>query len=120
MTRGEWLSGTETAETWRAPACNSTRPREMVRGWLLAFLKRRLETRYLEPIRAMQCHLNQQGEGFAIVSLQCALVEFFAALVEGRHFVPGRLIQHGMSTPTSIAARSSYGSFVEKSHFATG
>jgi hypothetical protein len=83
-----WVSGTDTAERWHAIR-DQLDPGTGKGPWsdAFAFLQRRLETRYFAPIDVMQMHLGQQGEGFAIVTLQCALIEFLAALVEGRHFV---------------------------------
>ncbi|SFU12381.1 hypothetical protein SAMN05444141_10998 [Pseudovibrio denitrificans] len=50
------------------------------------FLMRRLKDRYLEPIQAIQEAGALEGEGFAIVSIQCALIEFLAALKLGKNF----------------------------------
>ena len=91
MARQEWLSGTDTAERWR-DLCGKLDSQSGAGPWeeAFAFLERRLKTRYLEPIRVMQTKLQRQGEGFAIVSLHCALIEFLAAFLGGRHYVPGR------------------------------
>ena len=43
------------------------------------FLFQRLESRYLKPIRLLQDNGTWEGEGFSIVSIQCALLEFLAA-----------------------------------------
>jgi len=43
------------------------------------FFFRRLESRYLKPIRVLQDKGSWEGEGFSIVSIQCALLEFLAA-----------------------------------------
>lgn len=54
--------------------------------WTEAFdvcLTTRLETRYLAPIKAMQHDRVFSGEGFSIVTIQCALLEFLAALRVG-------------------------------------
>ncbi|WP_064707253.1 hypothetical protein [Rhizobium bangladeshense] len=39
----------------------------------------RLESRYLKPIRLLQNEGSWEGEGFTIVSIQCAMLEFLAA-----------------------------------------
>ncbi len=43
------------------------------------FFFQRLESRYLKPIRVLQDKGSWEGEGFRIVSIQCALLEFLAA-----------------------------------------
>lgn len=43
------------------------------------FFFERLESRYLEPIRLLQDEGSWEGEGFSIVSIQCAMLEFLAA-----------------------------------------
>lgn len=50
-------------------------------------LRTRLSTRYLDPIRRMDG--PSRGEGFAMLTVQCALIEFLAALRKGWNF------QHG-------------------------
>ena len=48
------------------------------------FFKGRLESRYFEPIRAIDNLRQDSGEGFAIVVLHCSLIEFLAATLEGK------------------------------------
>ncbi|MDF1631425.1 hypothetical protein [Mycoplana sp. MJR14] len=43
------------------------------------FFFERLESRYLKPIRLLQNEGSWEGEGFSIVSIQCAMLEFLAA-----------------------------------------
>ncbi len=50
------------------------------------FLMARLSHRYLTPIKVLQDHGDVQGEGFTIVSVQCALIEFLAALKAGKSY----------------------------------
>ena len=54
----------------------------------------RLETRYLKPIQMVQSKRNAEygGEGFAIVTIQCSLIEFLETTVQGTSF---RLLQPG-------------------------
>lgn len=76
----------KTADDWRyfAPRLiigDDTSP------WAEAFevfLLKRLESRYLSPIKRLQKEGPGEGEGFTIVSIQCALIEFLAACYEGR------------------------------------
>lgn len=48
------------------------------------FLMTRLSLRYLTPIKILQDNGTFRGEGFTIVSVQCALIEFLAALKVGK------------------------------------
>ncbi len=50
------------------------------------FLLKRLHTRYFAPIKAIEDMKSSVGEGFAIVTLHCSLIEFLAALVKGENF----------------------------------
>jgi len=78
LKREEWhkrkdeLEGNPTADLWL--------------DTFETFLMRRLKDRYLEPIKAIQKAGTSVGEGFAIVSIQCALIEFLAALKLGKNF----------------------------------
>lgn len=57
--------------------------------WTLAFdkfLMERLRTRYLAPIQAIQSLKADQGEGFSIVAIQCSLIEFLGATLEGKTY----------------------------------
>ena len=47
------------------------------------YFDRRISLRYLHPIKAIQDHGNFQGEGFSIVAIQCSLIEFLEATVQG-------------------------------------
>ncbi|TGT44423.1 hypothetical protein [Mesorhizobium sp. M8A.F.Ca.ET.165.01.1.1] len=46
----------------------------------------RIEPRYLEPIRELDRLNRLRGEGFAVVTIQCALIEFLAALRTGENY----------------------------------
>ncbi len=81
------LAGGRTSDEWR-----TLRETLIVGGdplvWrkaIDAFLIERLETRYFIPIRLLRSHLGGRGEGFAIVALQCSVIEFLAALRKGWH-----------------------------------
>ncbi|WP_414709252.1 hypothetical protein [Rhizobium sp.] len=51
-----------------------------------SFLSARLHSRYIDPIAAVRDGSKWKGEGFTIVSIQCALIEFLAALRAGKNF----------------------------------
>jgi hypothetical protein len=50
------------------------------------YFYKRIDSRYLTPIGQLQSHETQGGEGFSIVTIQCALIEFLAAMVEGKNY----------------------------------
>ena len=50
------------------------------------YFYQRIKTRYFDPIRFAHKIARSTGEGFAIVTLQCALVEFLGSLIEGKLF----------------------------------
>lgn len=47
------------------------------------YYRQRLDLRYLNPIKAIQVGGSSRGEGFSIVTIQCALIEFLAAAHDG-------------------------------------
>ncbi len=53
------------------------------------FFRQRLSLRYLKPIELIQKKGTWEGEGFTIVSIQCALIEFLAAIRKGKNYKHG-------------------------------
>lgn len=74
-------------------------------GWAVAFTefyKQRIDLRYLHPIKVMQDHGTLAGEGFAIATIQCSLIEFLESAEQGinyRYRNPG---QHEYSDSRSV------------------
>jgi hypothetical protein len=50
----------------------------------------RLDTRYLNPIRILHAGRQFRGEGFAIMAIQCSLIEFLEATFQGKKYRYGR------------------------------
>lgn len=50
------------------------------------FFLSRLSLRYLNPIKVLQENGTFQGEGFSIVAIQCALIEFLESTLQGRSY----------------------------------
>ncbi|TCR97805.1 hypothetical protein [Rhizobium sp. BK418] len=83
--RGIYLAPRRSAEDWWIVSS------QLVIGgdaslWAEAFqdfLFARLQSRYLKPIRLLQNEGSWEGEGFSIVSIQCAMLEFLAACRRG-------------------------------------
>ncbi|HUW44603.1 MAG TPA: hypothetical protein VMW50_02295 [Dehalococcoidia bacterium] len=82
-----YIAGWKTRADWEA-----------IRGRLLvgdpdawheaftAFYETRLNLRYLHPIRVLQDNGTFQGEGFAIVAIQCSLIEFLESTEQGINY----------------------------------
>lgn len=51
-----------------------------------AFYETRLNLRYLHPISVLQDNGTFQGEGFAIVAIQCSLIEFLESTEQGTNY----------------------------------
>ncbi|WP_114217099.1 hypothetical protein [Ochrobactrum sp. 3-3] len=83
-----YIAGKLTADDWRAFKASL-----VVGGgstlWATAFedyFRQRLHLRYLRPIELLQSNGTWEGEGFSIVSIQCALIEFLAATRKGENY----------------------------------
>jgi len=81
------IAGTKTVVDWEKlkPKLVENSPRE---NWKEAynFFHERLRTRYLDPIERLKETDEKIGEGFAIVTLLCSLIEFLAATREGKNY----------------------------------
>ncbi|MBX4967799.1 hypothetical protein [Rhizobium binae] len=83
-----YIAGKLTGDDWRK--CKA----KLVVGadeedWASAyqdFFRQRLKLRYLDPIKLLGAPGGWQGEGFSIVSIQCALIEFLAASRSGKNY----------------------------------
>src|SRR5687767_9745165 len=60
--------------------------------WLkvIALFKQRINDFYLSPIQSILRPHSRKGEGFAIVTLDCALIETFAAFKLGKIYNRGK------------------------------
>lgn len=86
--RSEFIAPGKTKDDWTKFA------RQLAPGgdgevWAEAFdnfFLGRLRSRYLKPIAMLRDKGEWEGEGFTIVSIQCALIEFLAATRAGKNF----------------------------------
>lgn len=89
MTMGQQLiAGWKTADDWQLLAATLI-PGGSREKWVVAydeFFLKRVEKRYLDPIRLLQQHGTFEGEGFSIVTIQCALVEFLESTYRGVNY----------------------------------
>ena len=83
-----YIAGWKTADEWKAFR-KTLVPGADPATWEKAYddyFHMRLSLRYLKPIKVLQHHGTFQGEGFAIVAIQCTLIEFLESTVEGRSY----------------------------------
>ena len=78
---------------WKTPADWQTLKARLLAGapgaWHEAFtdfFETRLDLRYLHPIKVLQDNGTLQGEGFAIVAIQCSLIEFLESTEQGMNY----------------------------------
>lgn len=83
------IAGARTTEDWQERRCNLV-PGSDAGSWRAIFedfFLERLESRYRRPIEVLQQTGAKTGEGFAIVALQCSLIEFLEATRRGERYV---------------------------------
>lgn len=84
------LSSKKTIGDWKAIRNTLAGAKsEVWEGVLTDFYFDRLKTRYLDPIEAIRKNPSiskQQGEGFAIVAIQCSLIEFLESCLQGANY----------------------------------
>ncbi|WP_300058098.1 hypothetical protein [uncultured Roseobacter sp.] len=82
------IAGHLTVQDWleRKSALECHPTSELWQKTFEEFLEKRLRTRYLDPVEMLATSGKNDGEGFLIVSIQCALIEFLAALRSGKAY----------------------------------
>ena len=88
-----WLSSRKTIGHWKAIKPNLVEAESAVWNEVLDdFYFDRLKTRYLDPIEAVK-NLKKsaedekpKGEGFAMVAIQCSLIEFLESCYQGINY----------------------------------
>lgn len=84
----DFIAGTKTCADWkvaRAQLADSDDTAIWVSVFKEFFLKR-LDLRYLGPIKVLQDNGTSQGEGFSIAAIQCSLIEFLESAVQGKSY----------------------------------
>lgn len=82
------IAGQKTVADWKAMKVRlegCTDP-EIWKEAFRDFFKARLENRYFKPIEALGKMEQYEGEGFAIATLHCSLIEFLASALEGKSY----------------------------------
>ena len=82
-------AGTKTVKDWTAIKVRPERCNNDPSIWNEAFrnfFKARLDSRYFKPVHAIERMGQNVGEGFAIVTLHCSLIEFLSSTLEGKTY----------------------------------
>lgn len=103
-----WIAGTSTEKEWSTlQALLESKPTtDLWKSAYDEFYQRRIETRYLKPMAAIEAIDADEGEGFAIAALFCSLIEFLETCEQGHNY------KHKADpnlTPTKFEYRSSQG-----------
>ncbi|MBK5214480.1 MAG: hypothetical protein JJE55_12560 [Flavobacteriaceae bacterium] len=77
------VAGKLTDKDWKELACNLKPEENQNWGNAFHFFEERIRTRYLEPILTILDMEKYEGEGFAIVNLQCSLIETIESFING-------------------------------------
>lgn len=83
-----YMSPTRTANDWKAVRAqfNTLSPASDWARIVRDFFHARIDSRYLQPIARIQKYGTKEGEGFSIVTLQCALIEFLESTIQGVNY----------------------------------
>ena len=77
------IAGNLTINDWKDIKEKLETPNNKLWGFAAHFFEERIKTRYLDPIHAIQKLCKKKGEGFAMVNLQCSLIETFECFING-------------------------------------
>lgn len=82
------IAGKNTDKDWKILK-EKLEDKPSKRLWASAFrcfYRKRIDTRYLNPITSIKLHDKKEGEGFAITALFCTLIEFLESCEKGHNF----------------------------------
>jgi hypothetical protein len=84
----DFIAGTKTCADWKVARAQLVDSDDTV-TWVSVFkdfFLKRLDLRYLGPIKVLQDNGTFQGEGFSIAAIQCSLIEFLESAVQGTSY----------------------------------
>lgn len=91
MNRGTKIAGELTVDDWHSLSSRLIADIENLLLWEKAFeyFLKRMDTRYLRPIRSIEENGKIEGEGFAVVAIVCSMIEALESFYQGKSFREG-------------------------------
>jgi len=77
------IAGVHTVKQWKELEQTLNNREDVCWEYAFRFFEERIETRYLKPIEAILKMEDNKGEGFAVVNLQCSLIETIESFING-------------------------------------
>ena len=77
------IAGKLTIKQWEELDKTLNNKENVCWEYAFRFFEERIETRYLKPIEAILNMEDNKGEGFAVVNLQCSLIETIESFING-------------------------------------
>lgn len=77
------IAGNLTIQNWKELAKNLDTQKDENWGLAYNFFEERINTRYINPINVILEMKDNLGEGFAVVNLQCSLIETIESFING-------------------------------------
>ena len=77
------IAGKLTIRQWKELDKKLNNEEAICWEYAFSFFEERIKTRYLKPIEAILNMGDNKGEGFAVVNLQCSLIETIESFIQG-------------------------------------
>lgn len=77
------IAGKLTTKNWEELVTNLNSEKDENWGLAFHFFEERIKTRYLNPIHTILKMEDNLGEGFAVLNLQCSLIETIESFING-------------------------------------
>lgn len=90
--RKTFISAEKTTEDWKVAREQLVKNSD-TKLWKVTcsdYFFKRLFPRYLSPIEILQRNCKSEGEGFAILAVQCSLIEFLESITQGINYRHGK------------------------------
>ena len=81
--KNTWIAGKKTIQDWEELIGKLDSENDDYWDKAFKFFEIRIKTRYLDPIKRIQKMKRNIGEGFAMVNLQCSLIETIESFYNG-------------------------------------
>ena len=116
------VSGDWTAGHWKAESAK-LKPGKNEHLWKIAFtryFRERLQIRYFDPIKAIEGLGKHEGKGFAIVAIQCSLIEFLESTYQGKAYKHMPVKKHCDGCTCSLPTKPVAAKVVNEYHNSSG